>query len=60
LLHKIRREDLQQYAKITVAPENNPPEPIPDKALPIIRALLLGAVAQTRELEPVSFFENVT
>jgi hypothetical protein len=55
--NKTRKEDLQQYAKITVAPENNPPEPTPAKALPIIKALLLGAVAQTRELEQVNFLE---
>jgi hypothetical protein len=42
--------DLRQYARMTIAPEKMPPEPRPAIARPTIRALLLGAVAQTREL----------
>jgi hypothetical protein len=42
--------DLQQYAKITMAPENSPPTPMPAIARPTIRATLDGAVAQTKEL----------
>jgi hypothetical protein len=40
----------QQYAMMTIAPENKPPVPIPAIALPTINATLLGAVAHTREL----------
>jgi hypothetical protein len=43
--------DIQQYARITIHPEKIPPVPIPAKALPTMRALLLGAVAQTRDLD---------
>ena len=46
----MRRSDSQQYAKMTIAPENMPPTPSPATARPTIKALLLGAVAQTREL----------
>ena len=35
---------------MTIAPENMPPVPSPAIARPTIKALLLGAVAQTREL----------
>jgi hypothetical protein len=42
----------QQYARMTIAPENRPPVPMPAIALPTINATLLGAVAQTRELLP--------
>lgn len=52
--HKKPWEHLQQYAKITMDPEKRPPVPIPATARPTIRALLLGAVAQTRELIVVS------
>ena len=41
---------LQQYAKMTMAPEKRPPTPIPATALPRIKAMLFGAVAQTKEL----------
>jgi hypothetical protein len=41
---------LQQYAKITIHPEKIPPTPTPATALPTIKALLVGAVAQTRDL----------
>lgn len=41
---------LQQYAIMTIAPENKPPVPIPAMALPTMSATLLGAVAQMREL----------
>jgi hypothetical protein len=40
----------QQYARMTIAPENKPPVPMPAIALPTINASLLGAVAQTRDL----------
>lgn len=42
---------------MTIAPENKPPTPMPAIALPTINALLLGAVAHTRELngEMMSF-----
>ena len=40
----------QQYARMTIDPENKPPVPKPAIALPIINATLLGAVAHTREL----------
>ena len=46
--------DLQEYARITTAPENNPPQPIPAIALPTIKALLDGANAQIKELHTVS------
>lgn len=36
-----------------IAPEKRPPTPIPATALPTIRAVLLGAVAHTRELASV-------
>lgn len=42
--------NIQQYARITMEPENRPPVPRPAIARPTIRALLVGAVAQTREL----------
>ena len=38
---------------MTIAPEKSPPVPIPAIALPTIKALLVGAVAQTRELSTV-------
>lgn len=47
-------ENLRQYARMTIAPEKIPPEPSPAIARPTIRALLVGAVAQTRELGFVS------
>lgn len=34
-----------------MAPENRPPLPIPAIALPTMRALLVGAVAQTSDLD---------
>ena len=37
-----------------MAPENNPPTPIPATARPTIKATLLGAVAHTSELVDVS------
>jgi hypothetical protein len=42
-------QNLQQYAKITIAPEKIPPVPNPAMALPTMRAVLLGATPQTRE-----------
>jgi hypothetical protein len=45
---------LQQYARITIAPENIPPPPIPAMARPTMKALLLGAMPQTKELAKVS------
>lgn len=39
---------------MTTAPEKMPPDPRPAMARPTIRALLLGAVAQTRELWSVN------
>lgn len=36
-----------------MAPEKRPPTPIPATALPTIRAVLVGAVAHTRELGSV-------
>lgn len=44
---------------MTTAPEKMPPDPRPATARPTIRALLLGAVAQTRELEFVSLVFGV-
>ena len=35
---------------MTMAPEKSPPVPIPAMARPTIKALLVGAVAQTRDL----------
>ena len=44
----------QQYARMTIAPENMPPVPSPAIALPTMRATLLGATPHTRELRDVS------
>ncbi len=43
-------EDSQQYDKMTKEPEKRPPTPAPAMALPTIKALLVGAVAQIKEL----------
>jgi hypothetical protein len=37
---------------MTIDPENNPPVPNPARARPTIKATLVGAVAQTRDLQP--------
>jgi len=47
--------DLQVKARITIEPENIPLVPIPAIALPTINALLVGASAQIKELDGISF-----
>jgi len=42
----------KQYERITIAPLKSPPTPIPATARPTIKAMLLGATAQMRDLLP--------
>jgi hypothetical protein len=46
--------DPQQYMTMTIEPVKRPPTPAPAMALPNIKALLLGATAQIKELYIVS------
>lgn len=41
-----------------MAPENKPPVPSPAKARPTIKASLVGAVAQTKELQIAARLAN--